>query len=153
MTEFSSHIVTALYLVNILFAFTIIFLERRNPTSTLAWVLVLFLLPAVGAIFYILLSQNLTRKKMFGLGANEQLQYASLLTKEIEDLRSGRICLKDPMMENYKDLIHLHQVQSKALFSQDNCVEVFTDGKEKFKELFKCIINAKSQIHILYFIV
>lgn len=153
MTEFSSHIVTALYLVNILFAFTVIFLERRNPTSTLAWILVLFLLPAIGAIFYILLSQNLTRKKLFQLGAEEQLQYASRLTNEIEELQSGRLCFNDPTMENYKDLIHLHQVQSKAFFSQDNCVEVFTDGNEKFKELFKCIINAKSHVHILYFIV
>lgn len=153
MTEFSSHIVTALYLVNILFAFTVIFLERRNPTSTLAWILVLFLLPAAGAIFYILLSQNLTRKKMFQLGADEQIKYASLLTKDIEDLQSGKLSLNDPLMANYKDLIHLHQVQSKALYSQDNCVDVFTDGTEKFKELFKCIINAKTHVHILYFIV
>ncbi len=153
LTEFSSHIVTALYVVNILFAFTVIFLERRNPTSTLAWILVLFLLPAVGAIFYILLSQNLTRKKMFQLGADEHQHYASLLNKEIEDLRSGKLTFNDPIMENYKDLIHLHQVQSKALFSQDNMVDVFTDGTDKFKELFKCIINAKDHVHILYFIV
>jgi len=153
ITEFSSHIVTALYLVNILFAFTVIFLERKNPTSTLVWILVLFLLPAVGAVFYILLSQNLTRKKMFQLGADEHRNYALLLSKEIEDLRTGKLTFNDPRMEKYKDLIHLHQVQSRALFSQDNTVQVFTDGTEKFKELFKCIINAKDHVHILYFIV
>ncbi|RNC28055.1 MAG: Major cardiolipin synthase ClsA [Candidatus Dichloromethanomonas elyunquensis] len=152
-TEFSSHVVTALYIVNILFAFTVIFLERRNPTSTLAWILVLFLLPAAGAFFYILLSQNLTRKKMFQLRADEHQYYASLLSKEIEDLRTGKLTFNDPVIANYKDLIHLHQIQSKALFSQDNKVDVFIDGTEKFKELFKCIINAKEHVHILYFIV
>lgn len=151
--EFSSHLVTMLYIVNILLAFTVIFLERKNPTSTLVWILVLFLLPAVGAIFYILLSQNLTRKKIFQFEADEYQLYASLLKKEIEDLQTGRLSFNDPVMKNYKDLIHLHQVQSKAVFSQDNSVEVFTDGTEKFKELFKCIVNAKSHIHILYFIV
>lgn len=153
LTDFSSHIVTALYLVNVLFAFTVIFLERRNPTSTLAWILVLFLLPAVGAIFYILLSQNLTRKRMFQLRAEEQQRYALLLSKEIEDLQTGKLVFNDSIIGNYKDLIHLHQVQSKALFSQDNTVNVFTDGTDKFKELFKCIINAKTHVHILYFII
>ncbi len=153
LTELSSHILTGLYILNILFAFTVIFLERRNPTSTLAWILVLFLLPAVGAVLYILFSQNLTRKKVFQLGAEEHQQYALLLCKDIEDLVSGRMVFNDPAMENYKDLIHLHQVQGRALFSQDNYVDVFTDGTEKFKELFRCIMDARNHVHILYFIV
>ena len=153
LASLSSHIITALYLVNILFAFTVIFLERRNPTSTLAWILVLFLLPAVGAIFYILLSQNLTRKKMFQLSAEDQQRYLALLHKDMEDLQSGKLTFADPIFNNYKDLIHLHKKQSKSLFSQDNKVKVITDGTEKFKELFSCIMNAKNHIHILYFIV
>lgn len=153
IADLSSNILTALYLINILFAFTVIFLERRNPTSTLAWILLLFLLPAVGAIFYIMFSQNLTRKKMFQLSAEEQQRYSDLLHKEIEDLRSGRLVFNDPVMKNYKDLIHLHQKQSRALFSQDNTVEVITDGREKFRELFNCIRNARDHVHILYFIV
>lgn len=153
LAGFSSKIITALYLVNILFAFTVIFLERRNPASTLSWILVLFLLPAIGAFFYVLLSQNLTRKKMFQLSAQEQQRYSALLHKDMEDLQSGRLCFADPINENYKDLIHLHKKQSKALFSQDNSVEIITDGTEKFKELFKCIVNANNHIHILYFIV
>ena len=153
IASFSSHIITALYLLNILFAFTVIFLERRNPTSTLAWILVLFLLPAIGALFYILFSQNLTRKKMFQISAEEQQRYSALLHKNIEDLQSGRLTFSDPIFNNYKDLIHLHKKQSKALFSQDNTVQIITDGVEKFQELFKCITNAKSHIHVLYFIV
>jgi len=153
ITEFGTKILTALYLVNILFAFTVIFLERRNPTSTLAWILVLFLLPGIGAGFYLLLSQNITRKRIFRLNIGQHHYYITLLQKEIEDLQTGKLVFNDPVMANYKDLIHLHQVQSKALFSQDNVVEIFTDGTEKFKELFKLIINAKSHVHILYFIV
>lgn len=150
---FGSHIITALYLVNILLAFTVIFLERRNPTSTLVWILVLFLLPGIGAVFYFLLSQNLTRQKIFQLTTGEYQLYSALLNKEIDNQLNENLTFKDPAMENYKDLVHLHQVQSKAILSQDNSVEVFTDGKEKFTELFKCILNAQSHIHILYYIV
>ncbi|AHF10291.1 MULTISPECIES: cardiolipin synthase [Dehalobacter] len=152
-TELSSHVVTVLYIINILLACTVIFLERRNPTSTLAWILVLFLFPAGGAILYFMFSQNLTRKKMFQLGAEEHLKYAALLNKEIEDLQSGRLTFNDPAMENYKDMILLHQIQSQALFSQDNSVEIFTNGRKKFEDLFRTILEAKDHIHVLYFII
>lgn len=153
LTFFSSHILTALYLVNILLAFTVIFLERKNPTSTLAWILVLFLLPVAGAVFYILFSQTITRQKTFKLEEHEHKKYFKLLKKEIEDLEEGKLHFNDPEIADYKDLIRLHQVQGNAYFSQDNQVEIFTDGVEKFKELFNSIEKAKENIHIQYFIV
>jgi cardiolipin synthase len=122
ITEFSSHIVTALYLVNILFAFTVIFLERKNPTSTLVWILVLFLLPAVGAVFYILLSQNLTRKKMFSSGYDHR-NYDLLLSKEIDDLRTGKLTFNDPDEKIYR-LYSSSPVNAEPSV-QDNTVQVF----------------------------
>ena len=56
-----------LYILNILFAIGIIFYERRNPTVTLTWLLVLFLMPVLGLILYLFLGQDLRKKKMFYL--------------------------------------------------------------------------------------
>lgn len=151
-TVTSSYVLTGLYLINILLAFTIIFLERRNPISTLAWILVLFVLPGVGAFLYFMLSQNLTRKKMFQLGAEENLIYTSLIKKEIEELRSGNRVLNDPVLENYRDMILMHLTQSKAYYSQNNAVTIFTDGRKKFEELFRTITEARDHVHVQYFI-
>lgn len=149
----SSHILTALYLVNVLFAFTVIFLERRNPTSTLAWILVLFLLPGAGAVLYLLLSQNYTRKKLFHLGNIELRNNSALLDRNNKRLQAGLFRFNDPVIKNYQDLILLHQLHSKAIFSQDNSILVLTDGCDKFKELFDSILNAQDHIHLQYFII
>ncbi|MEG0722169.1 MAG: PLDc N-terminal domain-containing protein, partial [Lachnospiraceae bacterium] len=45
-------IVTGLFIINICIALTIIFLERKDPTATLAWIMILFLIPGVGIVFY-----------------------------------------------------------------------------------------------------
>ena len=47
-TEF----ITTLFIVNLLIAFTIIFLERKNPSAALAWIMILFLLPIAGIVLY-----------------------------------------------------------------------------------------------------
>ena len=57
--------VSMIYLINIAMAVVVIFLERKDPTATLAWVLVLLIFPGLGFIFYLLLSQNFSRKKLF----------------------------------------------------------------------------------------
>ena len=46
------YLVTILFVSNLFVAFAIIFLERKNPSATLAWIMILFLLPAVGIFFY-----------------------------------------------------------------------------------------------------
>ncbi|UWG99027.1 cardiolipin synthase [Dehalobacter sp. DCM] len=153
LTLTSSYAIAILYVINILLAFTIIFLERRNPISTLAWILVLFVLPGIGAFLYFMLSQNLTRKKMFQLGAEENLIHTSLINKEIADIRSGEMALNDASLDNYKDMILMHLTQSKAYYSQDNAVCIYTDGRKKFEELFLAFSEAKNHIHVQYFII
>ena len=59
-------IILAIILVlNVIFAVTIVFFERRNPTAALAWLVVLFSLPSIGFVLYLLFGQNYTRQKMF----------------------------------------------------------------------------------------
>ena len=56
LTPFESMtgLAAAIAAVNILIIIAIIFMERKNPESTLAWVLVLTFLPIVGLILYMI---------------------------------------------------------------------------------------------------
>ena len=71
-STFIAHFLTVLYIVDFIIALTIIFLERKNPSATLAWIMVLFLLPVAGIILYLLFSQNIARKKIFRLSRFEE---------------------------------------------------------------------------------
>ncbi|MDD3933774.1 MAG: PLDc N-terminal domain-containing protein, partial [Methanoculleus sp.] len=57
--------------LNTVFAVTIVFFERRNPTAALAWLVVLFSLPSVGFVLYLLFGQNYTRQRMFVIKEKE----------------------------------------------------------------------------------
>ena len=50
-----------LFVLNIILAITVIFLERKDASSTWAWILVLFFLPLLGFILYLLLGRKLEK--------------------------------------------------------------------------------------------
>ena len=58
------------WIVVVLFVYTIamiifaILLENRNPLKSIAWVLVLVLLPFVGLVIYVLFGQDFRRRKI-----------------------------------------------------------------------------------------
>ena len=54
-----------LMLANMISVFSLIFIERKDPTTTWAWLLILMLVPGIGFIIYLLLGQNLSRQKIF----------------------------------------------------------------------------------------
>ena len=69
-----------LYVIVIAVTIFRILLENRNPVRTLAWLLVLLLLPVVGLLLYIYFGMNYRKVKMFsmkGLGDVKWLQYMS----------------------------------------------------------------------------
>ena len=146
------YLLSYLFIINILIAFIIIFLERKDPSSTLAWIMILFLVPGVGIILYILLSQNLSKKKIFRLTILEQRILEESLEKQIEEFKTNCYQFKNETIYNYCDMIRFHQVHSHSFFTDDNTISIYTDGKEKFDDLIKTIYSSKSSIHMMYFI-
>lgn len=141
------------YVLNIILSFGIIFLERKDPTATLAWLLVLMIFPGVGFVLYVLLSQNFSRKKLFNMKANAQKTFGSFLARQQEEFNSGKLIIRDKSVVEHKDIIKMNLFRNQAFFTQNNDVQIYTDGKEKFEELFRCIENAKESVHIQYYII
>jgi cardiolipin synthase len=148
------HVLILAYIINLLFTIMIVFLERKNPTSTLLWLMALFILPGIGPVMYFFLAQNILRRKSFAFAARdedyEQRNRALLLS--VKRLQSGEKIFRDSRLEPYHDIIQFLQVQSRALYTADNEISVFTDGREKFTDLFRHIRAARDHVHVLYYI-
>ena len=142
-----------LFLVNFIIALTIIFLERKNPSATLAWIMILFLVPVVGILFYFLFSQNIARKKIFKMSQSEEAFINTSLNEQIKAIRNGQFAFSNPESKKWQDMILLHQTYSEAFLTQDNKVTVLTDGRHKFDSLIKDLQEAKHSINIMYFII
>lgn len=141
------------YILNIILAFVIIFLERKDPTATLAWVLVLLLLPGVGFFLYIILAQNFSRKQLFTMKTNARRTFGNFVKKQLNDLNSNNLEIYDKNNKVHMDIIKMNLLRNQSFFTQDNNIEVFSDGHELFDEMFECIKNAKTSVHVMFYIV
>lgn len=138
--------------LNLIFALLIIFFERRNPSATWAWLMVLILIPGIGFILYLLLGQNLSTIKMFNLKTEEDRFHTELLLQG-RQLSEDTLEFHDKEMINYKDMMYMHLINSQSVFTQDNSIDIYTNGHDKFKELFHSIENAEDHIHMVYYII
>lgn len=151
--DLSSILWQILFLINFIFAITITFLERRNVSASWAWLMVLSFIPIGGFILYIILGQNLSRRKIFTWDKRAYDYIDHQVAKQKEELIKANHPFDHPLTQEYKDLLMMNMAIGQSPYSDNNQVEIFTDGYEKFDALFKDIANAKKHIHIVYYII
>lgn len=136
--------------LNLVFAVTIVFFERKSPKSVWAWLLLLFFIPVLGFVFYLFLGTDMRKRRMFRM-------------KEIEDtirdvVRQQEYVLKTVEGENdninaYMDLVLYNMKTSGAILTGDNDVDIYTDGDVLFEGMLEEINKATKFIHIQFYII
>ena len=145
--EFYVAIVILLMLANMISVFSLIFIERKDPTTTWAWLLILMLIPGIGFIIYLLLGQNLSRQKIF----REKKIIDKTRAEGLEEMQEiGGI--KKELQDEYSDLILMNYNHCGAIYTTGNEVKTYISGEKKFQDLIKDIRAAKKFIHIEYYI-
>lgn len=144
-------ITTILFIVNILFASVLIFLERKDAGTTWAWLLILFFIPFIGFVIYLFLGQNLTRQRLFQCEGVKKIGIEKLIRQQLNQIGKQKFDINETV-EDYRDLIYLHLKNNDAVLTLGNEIELFTDGRKKFNQLLIDIMVAKEYIHIQYYI-
>ncbi|NLJ33341.1 MAG: cardiolipin synthase [Firmicutes bacterium] len=138
--------------VNIFLAVLLIFFERRDPTSTWLWIMILTFLPGIGFILYLFIGQDLSRQRLFKVKEEEDACFRHIAIKQKEQLERGKFHYVNPLFGKYEDHIKLHLRNSEAYFTQDNSVELLFTGQEKFASLLEAINKAEKYIYMEYYI-
>ena len=141
-----------LFFLNLILASIIIFLERKDAGATWAWLMVLFFIPLLGFILYLVFGQNLSRKRLFDWEDMKKIGIEGLIQNQIDSLKEHRFPFKNEISSLYQDLIYMHLINNEALLTQDNEVTLFTHGEDKFNALIEDIEAAQDHIHIQYYI-
>ncbi|MDR2917192.1 MAG: cardiolipin synthase [Tannerella sp.] len=138
-------IITTIYAITVVGTILVVISENRNPIRTLAWVLVLVFVPAVGILFFYFFGQDNRKKKSIS-------SHYKQTDKKIN------------IRDSSKDVTSLHQIYDTiklaSLLERNNDsvllrgseVEIITDGHRKFDLLLHDIEEAKHHIHIQYFL-
>lgn len=137
---------------NLIFAVVIVFFERREPRSVWAWLLLLFFLPGVGFILYLFLGGDMHKRKMFREKELEEDLHDIIKDQKVR-LKKGSGGERKEDIEGYTDLIMYNMETANAILLEENDIDIFTDGNEKFDALIADMEKAEHFIHLQYYII
>lgn len=152
MSSIISIVVGIVLVLNVLLAIIIVFQERKDIGSTWAWLLVLSFIPVLGFILYLLFAQNFRTIKLFHWDDFKKLHYEKRLLAQMDCIQAGEFKFKNEIAQKYDDLIYMYLNENQALLTEDNQLEIFTEGKAKFDRLFQDIQAAQQSVHVQYYI-
>ena len=147
-----SFIFSHLLIINVLLSIVVVFFQRRNPKSVWAWLLILYFIPVLGFVFYLLIGADMHKRKMFRTKEIED-RLANAIRRQELMIRSQELKQKYPGVTDYSDLVMYHLHTTSAMLTDDNNVEFFVNGEDKFAALKGDMRNAKKSIHIQYYII
>ncbi|PAK52102.1 cardiolipin synthase [Paenibacillus sp. 7541] len=123
-----------------------IFMENRHPTSTMAWILLLALMPLVGLVFYFLFGQNYFKRRKYDKKAQRDIL-------AYESQASRRQAPDHPAFKpKYHQLLQLSRRLARTPVSFASDTRVLTNGEETFNTLLRELEQAKHHIHMEYYI-
>lgn len=137
------------FLLYLAFVAFVIFFERRDPSATLAWLLVLIFMPIVGFAFYILFGRNI-RKKIKNVPANDKIN--KIAEKQMGEMHNVPKEYKNSSVL-IKSLAQLLLNNAKAPLGANNRVSVLTNGFNTYQSMLDAIESAEDHIHFEFFII
>lgn len=149
-----------LAILNFLCAIFIVFFEKKNPGTIWAWLMIFALTPYFGFIIYFILGFEGRKHKIFAkkqqkdsatflkfLKSNPQL-----ISKQYNQLSLNNI-LPIPHTQYLNDVVKMNLVTGGSLYSTNNSIKIYHEGTQKFADLLADIKNAKSFIHMEYYLI
>ena len=139
------NILMVLYFLTVLAVIVVVLSENRNPVKSMAWVLVLVLLPVLGLVIYLIFGRSLKGMSLISRSDLRELRRMNEFSYPTQ--------ASEGMSDESRQLISLVNKLSGPHLFTGNDVEVFTTGVDKFESLKRDIANATDHIHVQYFII
>lgn len=138
-------IVKLVILANTIIAIWTVFKNPRNITTTWAWLLTLIFLPIVGFFLYAFLGRGMDRK------SRQVIQSATLSMRQKEDINLA-IRASENRPDDEDDVFSQYLATTEnIIFTENNQVDFFYNGQDKFDNLFQDLRQAKETIHVEYY--
>ena len=129
-----------LYIIVVAASVVAVLMDNRQPSKTVAWVLVLTFLPVAGIVLYFFFGQNTRRNRLISQRSVNQIAKRSMLEfVEQKDLH---------IPDSYRTLMQLFTNQNLSLPFKDNEVAIYTSGYNFFPALLAAIGAARHHIHL-----
>lgn len=133
------------YAVLVVSTATVVVLENRQPAKTIAWLIVLVLLPGVGLVFFYFFGQDLRHKHVLSRG-----NYAVIQRRMLEAVRPSPPASQPAA---YEPLLRLLSEGCHAVATDGNAVQLLPTGRDFLLALLQAIYAARGHIHLETYII
>ncbi len=132
----------------------VLFFERKNPASSLVWVMVLLFLPVAGFIFYLFLGSGfrISRKKRYLLKAARDEMYNNYIMNHFKHAKTTLVQADAPIPIPSSPLLRYLANEADGPITHDNHVDIFVAGTALFEKMLEDLNRARHHIHILFYI-
>ncbi|NJK98369.1 MAG: cardiolipin synthase [Bacteroidales bacterium] len=142
-----------IYFLTIAFTVVLIIQQKGDPLKTISWLLVLFLLPVIGIVFYFFFGKNYRKEKIFSRKGIADLEQMRILTQDTFIGLPHSNLFKNKKLHQKMHIMRLLLNSSKSLVTEYNRVKVLNNGLNTFEAIFDAIENAHDHIHLEYYII
>ena len=137
-------IIITVYVLLVLASMAAVMLDNRQPVKTIAWLMVIFMIPVVGLLLYYFFGQNIRREHILSLKSRELLSHSEMsyyVRHASYDVPPAYV----PVMQMMKKI-------SSSVPFPGNQLRFYSEGADFFIDLLKDIASAKHHIHLDFFI-
>lgn len=129
-----------------------ILIENRNPTKTIAWIMVIVFLPVIGMVIYYLFGQQFKRVKILKVQDREKHIRLLRVWDRLNPIMEENIQVLRQSIGPLSRVFVFLKNQRVAPPSLRNEVVLLINGEHKFPELIRAIRTARHHIHLEYYI-
>ncbi|GEL77151.1 cardiolipin synthase [Tenuibacillus multivorans] len=126
-----------------------IFIENRNPSETLNWLLIFALFPVFGFFFYLFFGRDYKKKKRY--------KEKQVIDERAFNRVEGHYSIEDhelnQMGDHQRMLFRLAQHLGNTPVSFNTETKILTNGRETFPAIIDELNKAEHHIHMEYYIV
>lgn len=144
-STFFFYFTIAVYSVLIISTVTVVLLENRQPAKTIAWTVVLVMLPVVGLVAFYFFGQNVRKERHL-----VKRQYSYLTHRLLSALQGVP---RETPPARYAPLIQLFEKSNSSVLAATMGVEGYKTGADWLTALLREIAKARSTVHIETYII
>jgi cardiolipin synthase len=150
LPPFINDVLIAVYALLLIFTIVRILLDTNSTPKTLAYILLVTVLPLVGMFFYYAFGINYRHQKATKKGIALHEEFTKEYKKNVRDHTKTFVKEHANSLRNYTNLIHfIYYLGGEKLSIND--FKLLINGEEKFPEVLKTLATAEHFIHMEYY--
>lgn len=138
------------YTLLLIYTIVRVLLDTHSTAKTLAYILLVVMVPLLGIILYFSVGINYRHRKSTKEGSIKQNAFFKEFKEKVPDHTESILKANTPELDQYAELVKfVHQIGGEYL--SENEFKLLINGEEKFPEVLATLETAKSFIHMEYY--